>query len=127
LARALNVVLVLAVLAAAAVAFVIAEGAKLQKSPLEKTAVSKVFSPDATITRIVADGKVTRYGHKVAAISFQLRSAQTLEIWVEDAHGDQVARCCRRATSARDRSSASSGTAPNRTGSRRLTGSTGPS
>jgi hypothetical protein len=91
LARALNVVLVLALLAATAVAFVIAEGAKLQRSPLAKTAVSKVFSPDATITRIVTDGKVTRYGHKVASIKFQLRSAQTLEIWIEDEHGDQVA------------------------------------
>ena len=78
-------------LAATAIAFVIAEGAKLQKSPIERTSVSKVFSPDATIIRIRSGGKVIRYGSKVATVKFQLRSAQTLQVWVEDHHGNQVA------------------------------------
>jgi hypothetical protein len=78
--------LVLALLAATAVAFAITEGAKLQPSPLRSTQVTKVFSPDARVTRI--DGR--RYGVKVAVVHFKLRSSETLEAWIEDAHGNRV-------------------------------------
>jgi hypothetical protein len=78
--------LVLALLAATAVAFAITEGAKLQPSPLRSTRVTKVFSPDAKVTRI--DGR--RYGVKVAVVHFKLRSSETVEAWIEDKHGNRV-------------------------------------
>lgn len=76
----------LALLAATAVAFAITEGAKLQPSPLRSTKVTKVFSPDARVTRI--DGR--RYGARVAVVHFKLRSSETVEAWIEDTHGNRV-------------------------------------
>jgi hypothetical protein len=78
--------LVLALLAATAVAFAITEGAKLQPSPLRSTKVTKVFSPAAKVSRISG----ARYGTKVAVIHFKLRSAETVEAWIENAHGDRI-------------------------------------
>jgi hypothetical protein len=78
--------LVLALLAATAVAFAITEGAKLQPSPLRSTKVTKVFSPAARVSRI--DGH--RYGTRVAVVHFKLRSAETVEAWIENAHGDRI-------------------------------------
>src|SRR6185312_6312779 len=86
LARALSAALVLALLAATAAAFAITEGAKLQPSPLRSTKVTKVFSPAARVSRI--DGH--RYGTKVAVVHFKLRSAETVEAWIENAHGDRI-------------------------------------
>lgn len=76
----------LALLAATAVAFAITEGAKLQPSPLRSTKVTKVFSPSAQVSRI--DGH--RYGTKVAVVHFKLRSAETVEAWIENAHGERI-------------------------------------
>ena len=86
MARALSVALVLALLAATAVAFAITEGAKLQRSPISRTSVTKVFSPDAVIVR--SGG--AEYGTKVATVSFRLRSAEKLDVWIENGHGDRV-------------------------------------
>jgi hypothetical protein len=79
-ARALSAALVLALLAATAAAFAITEGAKLQRSPIARTDVTKTFSPDA------ARGG----GHRVATIHFKVRTAETLEAWIENGSGDHV-------------------------------------
>lgn len=90
LARALSVALVVALLAATAAAFVVAEGAKLQRSPIARTAVTKVFSPEATVIRIRSGGQVARFGTKVATVRFTLRAAERVEVWIEDAHGARI-------------------------------------
>lgn len=86
MARALSAALVLALLAATAVAFAVTEGAKLQRSPIARTGVTKVFSPDATVVHV---GGVS-YGTKVATVHFKLRSSETLQAWIENGHGDRV-------------------------------------
>jgi hypothetical protein len=86
LARALSVAFVLALLAATAVAFAITEGAKLQPSPISRTDVTKVFSPSATLIRV---GTAT-YGTRNATIRFKLRSAEKVDVWIEDDDGNRV-------------------------------------
>lgn len=77
MARVLSTALVLALLAATGVAFAITEGAKLERSPILRTHVSPVFSPD---------GKIKRNAH----IAFRLRSRERLSVWIEDSHGRNV-------------------------------------
>jgi hypothetical protein len=48
-ARVLSTAIVLALLAATAVAFAITEGAKLEHSPILRTRVSPIFSPEGKI------------------------------------------------------------------------------
>jgi len=69
--------LVLALLAATAVAFAITEGAKLEKSPIAGTDVTKTFSPAGVTT-------------KVAHVDFRLRTRERLEVWIRDSHGERV-------------------------------------
>jgi hypothetical protein len=76
-ARVLSTAIVLAVLAATAVAFVLTEGAKLEHSPILRTHVSPVFSPD---------GKAIPN----AAIAFRLRTGERISVWIEDSHGRRV-------------------------------------
>lgn len=60
-----------ALLAATAGAFALTEGAKLELSPIYRTHVSKVFSPDCNCPT------------SAASIDFQLRKADRLTVWVE--------------------------------------------
>jgi hypothetical protein len=76
-ARVLSTALVLALLAATAVAFAITEGAKLEHSPILRTHVSPVFSPD---------GKA----QPNAEISFELRTRERISVWIENSHGENV-------------------------------------
>jgi hypothetical protein len=81
---------VLALLAATAVAFAITEGAKLQRSPIYGTDVTKVFSPSATIVRVASPTGPRTYGTKYATIKFKLRSAQNVDVWIQDEDGNVV-------------------------------------
>jgi hypothetical protein len=76
-ARVLPTVIVLALLAATAGAFAITEGAKLERSPIQRTRVSPVFSPD---------GKVIPSAH----IAFRLRTRERISVWIEDSKGRDV-------------------------------------
>jgi hypothetical protein len=64
-------------LAATAVAFVITEGAKLSRSPIGGTQVTKIFSPT---------GKSKTAAH----LQFRLRTRERLTVWIEDSHGQRV-------------------------------------
>jgi hypothetical protein len=75
--RVLSTALVLALLAATSVAFVITEGAKLEKSPIAGTKVTPIFSPS---------GKT----QTSALVQFRLRKPERLEAWIEDADGNRV-------------------------------------
>jgi hypothetical protein len=76
-ARVLSTALVLALLAATAIAFVITESAKLEKSPIYAThAPDPVFSPDGTV-------------HPEANLDFRLRKAERIEVWMESEDGDR--------------------------------------
>jgi hypothetical protein len=77
-ARVLSTAIVLALLAATAVAFVITEAAKLERSPILRTKVDPVFSPD---------GKTIPAAH----IRFRLRTRERITVWIEDKHGNRVA------------------------------------
>jgi len=76
-ARVLSTALVLALLAATAVAFAITERAKVELSPILRTKVDPVFSPD---------GKSIPDAH----IRFRLRTRQRISVWIEDSHGHDV-------------------------------------
>jgi hypothetical protein len=79
-ARVLSTVVVLALLAATAAAFVITEGAKLEKSPVAGTAVDSVFSPASVVPE-----------KKNAHVRFRLRTRERLAVWIQDAKGHRVA------------------------------------
>ena len=69
--------LVLAVLAATALAFAITERAKLARSPIFATNVTKVFSPECATPCTL--------GYGVATVSFKLRTRERLTVWIQ--HG----------------------------------------
>ena len=74
----MSTVVVLALLAATALAFVVTEGAKLEKSPITGTKVPyPVFSPSGA-------------GPKNAEVIFRLRTRQRLEAWIQDGNGRRV-------------------------------------
>jgi hypothetical protein len=75
LARVLSTALVLAVLAATAVAFAVTERAKLARSPISATRVTKVFSPECA--------SPCSPGHAVAVLSFKLRSRERVTVWIQ--------------------------------------------
>jgi hypothetical protein len=76
-ARVLSTALVLALLAATAIAFVITESAKLEKSPIYATHLPyPIFSPDGTL-------------HPEANLNFRLRKAERIEVWIESEGGDR--------------------------------------
>lgn len=79
MARVLSTATVLGLLLASALAFAITERAKVTRSPVSSTQVTKVFSPQAVIA-----------GDRVAEIKFRLRTHERLSVWVEDAHGSKV-------------------------------------
>jgi hypothetical protein len=79
LARVLSTATVLGLLAASAVAFAITEGAKLTRSPIGGTRVTKIFSP-----------KGAEASFRSAEIAFRLRTRERLTVWIEDAHGRRV-------------------------------------
>jgi hypothetical protein len=76
-ARVLSTAVVLALLAATALAFVITESAKLEKSPVMGTNVTPLFSPNG----------VTQ---KAAHVKFRLRTRERIEVWIQDGRGDRV-------------------------------------
>ena len=80
MARVLSTAVVLALLAATAAAFVVTEGAKLEKSPVAGTHVDPVFSPTSVIPE-----------KKNAHVQFRLRTRERLAVWIEDANGRRVA------------------------------------
>jgi hypothetical protein len=76
-ARVLSTALVLALLAATALAFVLTERAKLERSPIYATqAPDPVFSPDGTL-------------HPEANLNFRLRRAERIEVWIQSEGGDR--------------------------------------
>ena len=80
MARVLSTAVVLALLAATALAFVLTEGAKLEKSPITGTQVPEpVFSPSGV------DPKT-----KTAHVIFRLRTRERLEAWIQDGDGRRV-------------------------------------
>jgi len=78
-ARLASTVLVVALLAATATAFVLTQGLKGQRSPILGTDVDKIFSP-------ICDCESAR-----AIISFRLREADRLDVALIDSDGDIVA------------------------------------
>lgn len=80
MARVLSIAAVLGLLLASALAFAITEKAKVTLSPIRSTEVPRpVFSPNA------ADP-----AHRVATVSFRLRTSQRITVWMQDAHGHRV-------------------------------------
>lgn len=79
MARVLSTAIVLALLAATALAFALTERAKLEHSPILGTNVTPIFSPDARDA-----------AKRVAGISFRLRKAERVEVWIENRAGDRV-------------------------------------
>ena len=78
MSRVLPTAIVFALLAATAAAFVVTEGAKLEKSPIAGTQVPyPVFSPS---------GK----GPTSASVLFRLRKAERLAAWIQDSKGHRV-------------------------------------
>jgi hypothetical protein len=77
-ARVLSTAVVLALLAATAAAFVVTEGAKLEKSPIAGTHVDPVFSPAGT-------------SKPTAHVQFRLRTRERLAVWIQDSEGRRVA------------------------------------
>jgi hypothetical protein len=76
-ARVLSTALVLALLAATALAFVLTERAKLERSPIYAThAPDPVFSPDGTL-------------HPEANLDFRLRRPERIEVWIESEDGER--------------------------------------
>jgi hypothetical protein len=78
-ARVLSTAIVLALLAATALAFALTERAKLEHSPILGTNVTPVFSPAARDP-----------SKRAAGISFRLRKAERVEVWIENRAGDRV-------------------------------------
>jgi hypothetical protein len=75
--RVLSASIVLALLAATAVAFVITESAKLEKSPVMGTKVDPIFSPSGV-------------SKKTSHVRFRLRTRERIEVWIQDSQGDKV-------------------------------------
>lgn len=82
MARIASTVLVVALLAATASAFVLTQGLKLEKSPIFGTRVDDVFSP------------VCGCDKRTAAISFKLRSPDRVDVSI--VRGDEVVRSIER-------------------------------
>ena len=78
MARIASTVLVVALLAATAAAFVLTQGLKSQPSPIRGTQVDDVFSP------------VCACETETAAISFRLRKSDRIDAAIVDERGDIV-------------------------------------
>ncbi|HEX4677960.1 MAG TPA: hypothetical protein VH210_01980 [Gaiellaceae bacterium] len=77
MARVLSTAVVLALLTATALAFVVTERAKLEKSPILGTKVTPEFSPIG-VSRTTAE------------LKFRLRTTQRLEVWIQNGNGQRV-------------------------------------
>ena len=77
MARVLSTAVVLALLTATALAFVVTESAKLEKSPIVGTNVTPLFSPSGV-------------GPKSADVIFRLRTKERIEAWIQDSKGNRV-------------------------------------
>ena len=78
MARLVSILLVVGLLAGTAAAFAITENLKLEKSPIARTHVTKLFSPVCNCAKDVAD------------VSFKLRNGDTLTASVITRQGDPV-------------------------------------
>jgi hypothetical protein len=78
-ARVLSTAVVLALLTATALAFVITERAKLEKSPILGTNVTPIFSPNGVDPKL-----------KNADVKFRLRTSERIEAWIQDSEGNRV-------------------------------------
>jgi hypothetical protein len=78
-ARVLSTAVVLALLTATALAFVVTESAKLEKSPIMGTKVTPLFSPSAVDPTL-----------KTADVIFRLRKTERIEAWIQDSKGNRV-------------------------------------
>ena len=78
MARLLSTLLVLGLLAGTAAAFAVTEHLKLQRSPIFRTDIDKIFSP------------VCRCSTEKARIRFQLRRADRITLTIEDSDGTIV-------------------------------------
>lgn len=78
MARLLSILLVLGLLGGTAAAFAITEGLKLEKSPIARTQITKLFSPTCDCPK------------DVATVSFRLRHGDTLTATVITPDGDVV-------------------------------------
>jgi hypothetical protein len=76
-ARVLSTAVVLALLTATALAFVVTESAKLERSPIMGTSVTPLFSPSGV-------------GPKSADVVFRLRTKERIEAWIQDSKGNRV-------------------------------------
>ena len=77
MARVLSTALVLALLAATAIAFVLTESAKLERSPIYATHLpDPIFSPDGTL-------------HPEADLDFRLRKTERVEVWIASRDGQR--------------------------------------
>jgi hypothetical protein len=79
LSRLLSTLLVLGLLGGTAAAFAITEGLKLEKSPITRTHITKVFSP------------VCACKHDKALIQFRLRHGDTVKVTIVTPQGTTVA------------------------------------
>ena len=77
MARVLSTAIVLALLAATSAAFAITEGAKLERSPIQRTRVDPLFSPASKAV-------------PVSHIKFRLRTRERISVWIENDHGVDV-------------------------------------
>lgn len=77
--RSLPIALVIALLAATAAAFALTERAKLELSPIYGTQQAQVFSPDSKDP-----------AKKVAHIRFHVRKSESIDVWIEDSHGNNL-------------------------------------
>ena len=77
--RSLPIALVIALLAATAAAFALTERAKLELSPIYGTQQAQVFSPDSKDP-----------AKKVAHIRFHVRKSESIDVWIEDSHGNTL-------------------------------------
>jgi hypothetical protein len=73
----MSTAVVLALLTATALAFVVTERAKLEKSPIMGTKVTPIFSPSGV-------------GPKTADVIFRLRTSERIEAWIQDSKGRRV-------------------------------------
>jgi hypothetical protein len=79
--RVLSTAFCVALLAVAAAAFALTEGAKTSLSPIYGTRIDKVFSPTCNLHFCA---------RRVARVEFKLRARQKLDVWIVNAHGVRV-------------------------------------
>ena len=93
MSRLLSTVLVLTLLGGTAAAFAITESLKLQKTPIIRPAVTKLFSPNSErgVTACPPPRRVRPEPGSTACVAFRLRKPDRLTVEIVDSDGDTVA------------------------------------